>query len=373
MLNAKPLKTRQICLMFIAFLPVIKLFTLPGLMAQAAEQDMWLSALIALALDLITMFVILFTLRKEDTDFYGLLEDNFGRTGSLIILALFALCFFIKALLPVFEQQDFVTLTFYVTTPKSLMFLPFFLGAAYLAIKPLRVIGRCADVLFLFTAAGLIILAGFSFISFDAGALLPVCINGAEPVLRGAYTAAPWFGDCMYFLFVTGRFERKKKDGIKIFVSYTGAGLAAVLFMVIFYGTFSSIAFRQRFAINEISKYSAVINNLGRIDYLATFLLLFSGIVSLTLPLYFAGEILNRMTRIKNLKILPLAVCALCFAAVLLLDRNVYGLEKFITEYAVAFFILMANVLPVFICLIARKKGVLTKKHGEKTDELYQD
>ena len=133
MLNAKPLKTRQICLMFIAFLPVIKLFTLPGLMAQAAEQDMWLSALIALALDLITMFVILFTLRKEDTDFYGLLEDNFGRTGSLIILALFALCFFIKALLPVFEQQDFVTLTFYVTTPKSLMFLPFFLGAAYLA------------------------------------------------------------------------------------------------------------------------------------------------------------------------------------------------------------------------------------------------
>lgn len=355
-MNLKPLKTRQVCLFFIAFAPITKVFTMPGLLAAQAGRDMWLCALIALTLDVITLGVIMIFLRNENTDFYGLLQTNFGKVPSKIILALYAVCFFLKALLPIFEQQDFVTMTFYVTTPKSLMFLPYFIVAAYLVLKPLRVIGRCADVLFIFTAIGLLGLLGLSLTSFDAGALLPLFTNGAKNIFKGAYIITPWFGDCVYYLFMTGRFDRRKKDGLKIFFAYLGAGLAAVLFITVFYGTFSSIAFRQRFAVSEISKYSSVINNIGRLDYLSAFLILFSGVISLTVPLFFAGEILNVIFPQKSTRILPLAVCAAAFTLLLALNERVFGLERFITQYASAFFILTANILPIFICIMAKKR-----------------
>ena len=73
-------------------------------------------------------------------------------------------------------------------------------------------------------------------------------------------------------------FIYKKRDGIKIIIAFLISGLSVVLFMVVFYGIFTSIAFRQQFALTEISKYTAIINNIGRFDYIGILNILFSGI-----------------------------------------------------------------------------------------------
>ena len=119
------LKTRQICLFFLAFMPITKLFMLPSLMAEYARQDMWLCALCNLALDGLTLALVLYTCKKNDKDFYGLLVDNFGKTLAKVIVCAYAVYFLLKAFLPIQEQKEFVNLSLYINMPTALLFWPF--------------------------------------------------------------------------------------------------------------------------------------------------------------------------------------------------------------------------------------------------------
>ena len=52
------LKVRQICFFIIAFLPITKFFSLPSIIATCANEDLWISTLISLAFDFLTLIPI---------------------------------------------------------------------------------------------------------------------------------------------------------------------------------------------------------------------------------------------------------------------------------------------------------------------------
>jgi len=139
---------RNVCLFLIAFVPVTKIFLLPSIMAQFAFSDMWISALLNVALDTLTLFCALSLWKRyEGRDFYNILADNFGKTAAKIVYALYFLYFILKAYSPVTEQKTYVERTLYESTATVFTFLPFFLVSAYLASKKLFVLGRLADVI----------------------------------------------------------------------------------------------------------------------------------------------------------------------------------------------------------------------------------
>ena len=115
----------------------------------------------------------------------------------------------------------------------------------------------------------------------DLGTILPVGANGFKNIANGAYSSLTWFGDAVYALFFIGEFKFSKKDGLKIFISYLISAVILIAFMIIFYSIFTSISYRQRFALTEISKYTTVINNIGRFDYVGIMMLLFSNLLIL--------------------------------------------------------------------------------------------
>ena len=69
-----PLKTRQVCFFIIAFSLVVKIFSLPSIIASYANEDMWISSLINVVLDLITLIAVLFACKSADKDFLSLLQ-----------------------------------------------------------------------------------------------------------------------------------------------------------------------------------------------------------------------------------------------------------------------------------------------------------
>ena len=286
------LKTRQVCLFLIAFTPIIKLFTMPSLLAQTTNEDMWISCLISVVLDFLTLISVIFACRRANSGFFELLNNRLGKTFSNIILMLFFAYFSLKAIIPINEQYEYVELTLYTLKPNLLYFIPFFLVAFYICIKPLRVLGRAADVAWFFTVVGFLLLLSLSLGNADFAAILPVGANGNAKILSATYKSFNWFGDAAYLVFMVGEFSYHKKDGIKIALSYLVSALIVLLFMIVFYSIFTSISHRQRFAFTEISKYTTVINNLGRFDYIGILFLLFSNAVSLSLPLFFCTEIL---------------------------------------------------------------------------------
>jgi hypothetical protein len=351
----KELKSRQICLFIIALLPLYKLFMMPSVLAAFSYEDAWISALFNFALDFITIFFIVRFMKKTDTDFFTVLENTLGKTVSKIIMILYLIYFSLKAIIPLNEQKDYVELTLYTLMPTMLYFLPFFLFAFYLCTKKLRAIGRAADVLWLTTILGFLILFSLSISNSDLGAILPVFARGLPAICRGSISTLTWFGDGAYLLFFVGEFTYKKMDGIKILCAHLICCLFVVMFLIIFYSVFTSISFRQRFALTEISKYTTVINNIGRFDYLGIIMLLFGNLFTMTLPLFFSCRLLNRIFNIKKSWVAPTFIVLLQVVIMTVFYQYLHSIENIVMNYLGIFFLILGNVLPIIISLFAQK------------------
>ncbi len=348
----KELKTRQVCLFYIAFIPLSKLFVLPSILAKNASEDMWISALISLVIDFLTLIPIIICMRKTKTDFFTMLENSFGKIGSAIILFLYFIFFMIKGLMPINEQKEYVEMTLYTITPRVFYFLPYFAVAFYFCTKRLRAVGRAADILWFITIMGFILLFSLSVSNCDFGAILPIGAQGGGKIIKGTFSTFSWFGDSAYLLFFIGEFAYKERDGLKIFGAQILSGIIIIFFLVIFYAVFTSIAHRQRFALTEISKYTTVINNIGRFDYLAIMFILFSNLFALSLPSFFASRILNRIFNLPKKWIAPLITVGLQLAIMLLFTQYLASIESFIMSYGSAITFLIGTVLTIILPII---------------------
>ena len=351
------LKSRQVCLFFIAFMPLTKLFMLPSVLAGINGEDMWISTVINVLIDFVTLFILTISARRAKTNFYGLLENSFGKIGSKVILSFYLLYFILKAVLPLNEQKDYVEYTLYTLMPTSYYFLPFFIAAFYICVKNLRVIGRASDIMWIITAVGIIVLFSLSISNADFGALLPVGAKGLANTVKGSYFSLAWFGDSVYLVFFIGEFVCNKKDCLKIMLSYAVGAFIVIAFMIIFYCIFTSIAHRQRFALTEISKYTTVINNIGRFDYLGILFLLLSNIFSLSLPLFFACKILNYVCGFSKKWISPLIVVGIQLIISIFLQQYFYSIENLIINYGGIFFFIIGNVLPCLTLILTKKEN----------------
>ena len=356
------LKTRQICFFFLSFTPITKFFILPSILAGIANEDMWLCAVVNVIFDLTALSAIIYTCKKCNCTFIELLENNLGKSGAKKVLILYFIYFMLKTMLPLGEQRDYVEFTLYTLKPTVLYFLPFFAVPFYLCTKKVRILGRLSDVLWLITINGFITLVSLSVTNADFGAILPVGARGAGAIFKGSISSLNWFGDCVYIMFLIGEFEYKKKDFFKIILSYLGGAVMIVAFMIIFYSIFTSIAFRQRFALTEISKYTTVINNLGRFDYIGIIMVLFSNIFAISLPIYFSCRILNKIFGWSNVYIAPAIVIGFQISFMLFFYQYYQGLENFVVNYAWIFFLIMSNVFPLLTPLFTIKEKVVNEK-----------
>lgn len=355
----KQLRTRQICFFFLAFLPVIKIFMMPSIVSKIANEDGWLSVSLALFLDFLTLATLVFTFRKNDTDFFTVLEDFFGKNVSKIIMVIYAVFFFIKALLPISEQRDFIDLTLYPVLSVPITFIPFFFVLFYLCTKKLRVFGRLSDAIWLISIIGFVLILALSLTNVDFSAILPIGASGIKNVVRGTFSISNWFGDALYFMFFIGEYQHKKGDGKKILLSYALSALLVIAFVIVFYCTFTSIAFRQRFALTEISKYTTVIYNLGRFDYIAIFLILFSSVIALSIPLYFSNRLLKKAFNVKKEWPFALGICLLILIFFTFFNEYLASFEYFATNVFGYFCLVLGKIFPILLCII---KGVKNAK-----------
>lgn len=351
----KHLKTRQICLFFITFLVVNKLFTLPSTVSFYAKEDLWISAGINLLVDFLTLLALLLIGKNTNLTFYELLEICFKKIGAKIVAGLYFLYFFVKSILPILEQKEYIDLTLYTSYPSFIYFVPFFIIAILLGSKKIRVLGRLSDALFLTTIIGFSILMALSIPHADFSNLLPVGAVGAKMVIRASYLSLNWFGDVVYFFMFIGTFNYKKKDGLKILTSYIISALSVILFYIVFYCIFSSIAERQKFSLTEISKYTTIINSTGRFDYFAILLLLITNVISISLPLFFCAKILDYIFNVKNRFLSPLIITSSICVLVVILGEYVYSAQRIILSFLGPVFLFMGNLFPILILILGKK------------------
>ncbi len=361
----KPLKTRQICFFYIALLPIIKFFSAPSVICGFCGEDLWIAALINSVADIVTIAVLYFLLKNENCDFFTLTEKTFGKAFAKTVAVFYIVFFLLKSVMPVSEVKSYVELTLYVTAPNISSFMPAFIAIIYICVQRLRVLGRIADGVIIAAIIGYAFTYGLSLSDTDLGAILPIGASGAKNIFLGAYSSVTWFSDGAYFLFFVGEYVKGKHDGLKIILSAAISSLVVLVFLVIFYGTFTSISARQNFAMTEISKYTTSINNTERFDYLPIIALLFVSLFSLALPFYFATELVTRVLPVKRLTA-AVAVSVPSVALLLFFDDYFAAIERFILNAASGYCLFFGCVFPVAMAILIK----LRKK--EKNNEIQE-
>ncbi len=351
------LKTRQICFVFLAMTPVTKLTLLPSVLAKYAGEQLWFSALINFALDgAVLLSILLLGKKHPKTTVYDVVRLNLGQFWAKAVYSIYALYFFLKAFIPLLEQQDYVQNTLYEVTPNVITFLPFFIVSTYACLTGMKILGRCADVnvWVFFTAIALVFYLSLS--SGDYSNLLPIIQKPGYKPLNASLNSLVWFSDGVYALLFLGHFENEKRDRTKIVGCFLAQALIVCLFLAVFFAVFGPVAEAMYLAVPQMTIFSVTVANIARFDYLAVFLLLFSQVLAAILPIYLSSKCLEVVLGTKK-SILPALVVNVILAALLLIFSNkLFSVFQVIKKYFVWFFIAFGYILPPLLLLIPKRR-----------------
>ena len=354
----KSVTSRQLAVITAVGFTITKLHILPAMLSRYSNEALWLSALINIVLDFLLLLAVLkITSNAKNENIMEFLENRFGKNVSKIICFIYVLFFLLKAFIPIYEQKNSIELTFYETQPTFLTFMPFFVVAFYIVLKGVRPYARSMEISLWIFILGLAIIFLLSTFSGTYSSLLPIIPNNFA-FLNGSFKSLIWFGDPLFLLFFTGKIERSKNHNKKIITAYIIYAVLTLLFLVVFYSIFSTIAERQYYASLKMSKYSISLSDIGRFDYLGAFLLSGINVFQVCLPLIFSAILLAYCFNFKN-KVIPCLIVVLIeFALSILTQNDFFKSLSFMQNYAVYFFILMTYLIPIIMLIKRRKNGI---------------
>ncbi len=357
----KDLKPRQIAFLFIAFLPVTKLLSMLKTAATYSNEDMWISILINMLLDLLTICVLLYVSKKSDLTFFEILEQNTNTCIGKTVLFLYFLFFIIKAYPLIIENGIFVKSSLYESSPNAFSLFPFFILAVYFSSCKLRAIGRISDIFFSVTVVGLLIIIALSIESADYFSILPIGANGKN-ILLSSTKIAPWFNDSAYFLFLLGYFSKEKRQNAKIISGFIVYMVLTLIFAITFYAVFESISNTELFPLSNIAKFSDVISSVGRFDYAGIFLIMLPLSVSTALPLFFATRILKKIFNIEKTYVAAIITVLTVFIPITFMQSFSNVITDFIHDKLWIWLTLIANGIPLALPLLLRKRRINYEK-----------
>lgn len=355
-------KIRQICTLFIAFLPLVKIVGAPAVFSGMCGEKLWISAAILLALDFLLIFLFMFYARRfEGVAFFDILSDGYGKVFAKAVFFVYGIFFLLKAFVPLCEYKYLVESGFYEVMPRSEIFFPMFALTFYISIKGLKVFARCSEFVAPITVVGLFVLFYLTVGSCDFANLLPLFYGTGQKEANCVYRNLFWFNDCSYLLLFCGHFKPEKKMTLRVCLSYIAPALATVFFFVCFYAVFYTVSPLEKTAINAVSIFSVTLVNVGRFDYLALFLLVLSGVFALSLPVLAATKCFFRAFGATKSTVPAIVVNGLLLAAVGTYSSKIDAVIEFFQAYLAPFFWVCGYGLPLLglkNCIFKQKKPI---------------
>lgn len=351
------IKLRQVAFVFLALMPVNKVLMLPSILAHYCAEQLYLPLILNLLFDGIMLFLILkIGERYPRTTIFEILQINFGEKLTKVFCFLLGSFFFLKSFVPILEQKYFVDNTLYEVFPNFISFFPLLFLSAYASIKGLKALGRAVDISVFFTILGFLTIIYFSVSSANFNLLLPIFQKPHYNTLNASFSSIIWFMESAYMLLFIGHFKPTKKYKTKIITCFSIGALFVIAISVIFYGVFGSVSYTQLFAASDITIYTTKIINIGRFDYLATFMLLFSKVFAICMPAYSATKFFEKAFGCNKAIIPAFIVNGLLLIGIFVFEDKFFSLFIFSVKYLNWFFVTVGYALPLIFFILLRGK-----------------
>jgi len=350
-------------LIFLVFISriVITLTYIPGLTAPPANQDIWLSELLSLPIQLLLAVpVYLLWERFPSQSIIQYSHTIAGKAGKFI--GLLYVWFFVH-LTAITLSQFSVFLTTAVMPETPILFFAFSLTlfCAYAVRKGIEVMGRLSEIIAPLIMIGVITIVIFLTKDMNLEVLTPVMEKGFVPVFYGGFTISCRTVEILAMAMVLPYLNDRKK--VKpIFI--IGFSLIIIFFLLI---TISILAvFGVEEAKNRTFPFFSAIRLISIGDFLERIEAVHMGLwvlgvfLKISFYYYLAALGLGQLCALKDYKPLVLPMGAVIVPLSILITPSLVELREFtsykiFTWYALFFILLIPLIL--LLAAIIRKKG----------------
>ena len=361
-MNSK-INVRQLCFIIAIIFSVTKFYVLPATAASASGEACYLSVLLNFVIDFLLLLVCIYIIKNQPMqDVYDSSIKIFGKPLTKTVYLLYGAYFLMKAFIPILEQKNTISLTFYESQPTLLIFMPFFIVSFYLITKGVTAFCRSVELMGFIWLFAIVIIFALSVPVGEYSSLLPI-IQPASKIANGSKEILLWFGDPVSLLFFAEFLQDKKGLTKKTTISFFIGAIVTVILIVIFYSIFQDIAPRQYYAPIKMSKYSITLSNIGRLDYFAALMFSTISVYSVTMPIMLASICISKVLPLKNKWIVPLITTFIELVAVFIFQNEIFDNIVFINDYILPFMLIMSYVFPIVLL-----SGILLCKKRFKTD-----
>ncbi len=343
------INVRQLSIIIAVIFSVVKFFVLPAHVSGFSHEAGWMALFVNFSLDFLLLLICLYVVKNQPhASVYETSVKFFGKTFTKVVFVLYAVYFLLKAFIPILEQKNTISLTFYESQPTLLIFMPFFIVAFYIIIKGVNAFARSIEIISWLWAIGLLIIFALSIPAGKYASLLPL-FQPANKVLSGTINSLLWFGDPVIILFLAEFLSEKKDIYKKPIIAFIVATVITLLLVIVFYSVFQGISERQYYAPIKMSKYSITLSNIGRLDYFGSMMFSVVSVYGMTLPMLMATICINKVFSLKNNVIVPIIITVIELVAVYIFQNEIFTNIEFFQTYILPFMIIVCYLLPLIL------------------------
>ena len=354
--KGKQISTKQfIALEFLVSI-AIKMFMLPALILRTIGKDGYLVLVAYIIFEFVSLtFLLIVAKRNPDKTLFGILQDTCGKVVSRIIVGIMVLFLFVKSVIVTGEIKIFFNIIMYRDINWAVLILPLLALAGAFAVRPLRAMGRTAELIAPIVFLATLVLTALLFGELQFDNLLPFLSEGIQPVAKGIITFPMWFCDVTVMTLFFGNVKISKGFVVGTYVAKLVSSLLIMIFSVVLFSAYANISTLIDYG-NNVSNMTQL--SLGSQEY-GRFDLLFYCIWLLSVFIKFSALFTLIVRSIKFIVVkgsdhLYACICALALYVVcVFVFNNEESVFLFATGIAKFFIFPVAYVLPLFLMVSA--------------------
>lgn len=328
---------------------------LPSFVAAQAEQDSWISVLLALAfcVPIYFLYYKLAMMFKEKIIF-SYIEDILGIIIGKFVSFLYLLFFLHITVIMLRELLEIIRAAFMPKTPPITFALVTMVVVVYVVSKGFLAINRLNEIIFPFGMALLAFVIVFSLPLVRMENFLPVLENGIVPPIRGSIPIISWMLESVVLLTIFPHISyqnRALKGGIIALLLISFGLLLGVLAIGIF-GAKTTSDFK--FAALEMTREIKVSQYFSRLDSIIMAIWIEGIFLKISIFTYIIVKGLAETIKCPDYRYAMLPIAAIMVPLSILVSTNIDDLYMFLQHYNYFEMVVFEVFLPLIIFIIAK-------------------
>lgn len=359
--NKEKISNRQLATLIVLFTIGSSVLFIPAALTEAAEQDAWISAIVA---TVVGLFVVLFYAKLHQMypkkSYFESVTHVLGKWCGGVVIAITYIFFFLLATLLLWDIGDFLKTQILVTTPIEVIFVIFMLTVIYGARIGIESIARAAEIFIPWIIMLFLLMIIFLLGSLERENILPIMEDGIKPILHGSYYLLSFpYLEVLAFLMITPHVN--KAGGVrKAFVEGVLIGgcilIISTLFCILVLG--ADLTARHTYPLYVLGKKVSIGKILERVEVFIAIIWFLSIYFKLSIIFYILITSLKSFFRLKDYRPLTLPMGMLLIVMTIIMYGSTLEVQKFSAMVFDPLSYTVCIIFPIIVYIVSviRKK-----------------